>query len=47
MSWMSSALVDISWMLFFTLAVCVLAFLALMLGEMGLSSRGPREPLAV
>jgi peptidoglycan biosynthesis protein MviN/MurJ (putative lipid II flippase) len=59
MSWMSSALVAISWMLFFTLAVCVhygsvpgsivcvLAFLALMLGELGLSSRGPREPLAV
>ncbi len=59
MSWMSSALVVISWMLFFTLAVCVhygsvpgsivcvLAFFALMLGELGLSSRGGfRESLA-
>ena len=59
MSWVSSALVAISWMLFFTLAVCVhfssmpgtivcvLALLVLTLGEIGLSSRRFRQSLAV
>jgi len=59
MRWMSSALVALSWMLFFTLSVCmhfgsmpgsivcVLAFLLLTLGELALSRRGGREPLAV
>ena len=55
MSWMASAMVAISWLLFFTLAVCVhyrsmpgsivcvLAFFLLMLGEIGAASQHFRE----